>query len=224
VVTSRIGKPVEVQALWINALVIGARLCPARAEIYRAHAAQGQSAFPVRFWNPAQACLHDVIDVDHVPGVVDSSVRPNQIFAIGGLPLSLLADDQARVVVETVERRLFTPLGLRTLAPEDPAYVGRYAGDPETRDRAYHQGAVWPWLLGPFVEAWVRVRANSLQARREARERFVPPLLAHLATAGVGPVSEIADGDLPHQPGGCPFQAWSLGELLRLRETVLRIS
>jgi glycogen debranching enzyme len=123
----------------------------------------------------------------------------------------------ARGVVDLVERTLLTPLGLRSLAPDDPNYVPQYRGSPLERDTAYHQGTVWPWLLGPFVEAWLRVRGQSETSKAEARARFLPPLNAHLETAGLGHVSEVADGDPPHTPGGCPFQAWSLGELLRIQ-------
>jgi glycogen debranching enzyme len=123
-------------------------------------------------------------------------------------------------VVDLIEARLLTPLGLRTLAPDDPGYVGRYAGNRVQRDGAYHQGTVWPWLAGPFVEAWLRVRDGSAAARAEADARFLAPLRAHLGVAGLGHVSEVADGDAPHTPGGCPFQAWSLGELLRAERLV----
>jgi glycogen debranching enzyme len=112
-------------------------------------------------------------------------------------------------------------MGLRTLSPGDPAYVGRYEGGPQQRDGAYHQGTAWPFLAGAFVDAWVRVRGSTEEARREARERFLAPLLAHLDEAGLGHVSEIADGDAPHTPRGCPFQAWSLGELLRIDRVIL---
>jgi glycogen debranching enzyme len=122
----------------------------------------------------------------------------------------------ARQVVDRVESELVTPLGLRTLACWEPGYKGHYGGSPVERDGAYHQGTAWPWLLGPFVEAWLRVRGDTPSARRIARDRFVAPWLAHLEAAGVGHVSEIADGDFPHEPRGAPFQAWSLGELLRV--------
>jgi glycogen debranching enzyme len=148
-------------------------------------------------------------------------VRPNQILAVGGLPRGLLGAEQARRVVDLVESRLWTPLGLRSLDPAGAAYTPRYQGGPEERDGAYHQGTVWPWLLGPFVEAWVRVRGGTAAARTEARARFVDPLRAHLGEDGLGHVSEVADGDRPHTAGGCPFQAWSLGELIRLERTVL---
>lgn len=151
----------------------------------------------------------------------DASLRPNQILAVGGLPYPLLEGERARAVTDVVERRLLTPLGLRSLAPGEPGYAPRYAGDARSRDGAYHQGTVWPWLLGPFVEAWVRVRGGSEAVRREARRRFLEPLLGQLRDAGVGHVSEVADADPPHTPGGCPFQAWSVGEALRLDRSVL---
>jgi glycogen debranching enzyme len=152
---------------------------------------------------------------------VDASFRPNQLFAVGGLPHALLGGERARSVVDACERALWTPLGMRSLAPGEPGYSPRYEGDPATRDRAYHQGTAWPWLLGAFVEAWLRVRGGSEAARREARERFVAPLLTHLGEAGLGHVSEIADAEAPHAPRGCPFQAWSIAELLRLERGVL---
>ena len=135
---------------------------------------------------------------------------------------ALLDGEPARRVVDAVESRLLTPLGLRTLAPGEPGYAPRCAGGVAERDRAYHQGTVWPWLMGPFVEAWVRVRGDGEAVRAEARRRFVLPLRAHLEEAGLGHVSEIADGDLPHTPRGAPFQAWSLGELLRIEAALLR--
>ena len=142
-------------------------------------------------------------------------MRPNQIFAVGGLPFPLVDDAMARAIVATVERDLLTPMGLRSLAPSDPAYCPRYEGGVAQRDGAYHQGTVWPWLIGGFVDAWLRVHGDDAARRAEARRRFVAPLEAHLQTAGLGHVSEIADGDPPHTPRGCPFQAWSTGELIR---------
>jgi glycogen debranching enzyme len=118
-------------------------------------------------------------------------------------------------VVEAVERELLTPVGLRSLARGEPGYRPRYEGGPFERDSAYHQGTVWPWLIGPFVEAWLRVRGDTDEARREAKARFLDPLLGHLGEAGIGHLPEIADAEPPHTPRGCPFQAWSVGELLR---------
>lgn len=213
VVTPRIGKPVEIQALWINALRTAGRWSKRWAETE----STARASFLARFPNPKNGGLFDVVDADHQAGENDPRIRPNQIFAVGGLPHPVLEGDLARSVVDLVERTLLTPLGLRSLAPEDPEYVPHYRGSPVERDTAYHQGTVWPWLIGPFVEAWLRVRGQSEASKAEARARFLPPLIAHLETAGLGHVSEVADGDPPHTPGGCPFQAWSLAELLRIR-------
>jgi predicted glycogen debranching enzyme len=210
-VTPRIGKPVEIQALWINALRIGSSWSPRWADLAR----RATASFVDRYPNPGTG-LSDVVDVDGMRGAVDEKLRPNQILAVGGLPFALLEGDAARQVVDLVESKLLTPLGLRTLSPDDPDYVPEYRGDPAYRDRAYHQGTAWPWLMGPFVDAWLRVRGRSVEAKLEARRRFLAPLQAHLATDGIGHVSELADGAPPHQPGGCPFQAWSLGELIRI--------
>jgi predicted glycogen debranching enzyme len=216
VITPRIGKPVEVQALWINALKVGGSR-PAR---WRALAERASEAFRARFWNADAACLYDVVDVDHVPGTADASVRPNQIFAVGGLPFPVLEGEQARDVVRIVEERLWTPAGPRSLAPGDPAYVGTYGGGVESRDGAYHQGTVWPWLAGAFLEAKVRTAADPIRERREVRRTFFEPFLER-PTSGLGHLPEIADGDPPHHPRGCPFQAWSVGEALRLHLDVL---
>lgn len=215
--TSRIGKPVEVQALWLNALW----LMTARSERWQALFEQGRQSFAARFWNPDQRCLYDVVDCCGRLGENDASLRPNQLFAVGGLPLSLLPLDQARSVVDLAESELLTPTGLRTLGPREPGYTPRYLGDRRARDAAYHQGTAWPWLLGAFVEAWVRVRGDTRAVRAEARERFVVPLLKSSAEAP-SRIPEIADAEAPHVPRGCPFQAWSVAELARLSLTVLR--
>jgi len=212
VVTPRIGKPVEIQALWLNALSFAG----ARASEWRRLLDAGLASFERRFWNAERGCLYDVVDADHVDGRVDGRVRPNQIFAVGGLPRAIVEGDRARLIVERVERDLLTPVGLRTLAPYESGYTGRYEGDPSSRDRAYHQGTVWPWLMGAFVDAWIRVNGGTPAARDAARDRFVLPLIAELDRCGLGHLYEIADGDAPHTPRGCPFQAWSVGELLRL--------
>jgi predicted glycogen debranching enzyme len=218
VVTPRIGKPVEVQALWLNALRIVSRWDSTWREVYD----RGLAAFAERFWNAEWGWLNDVADPDHRPGTYDASLRPNQIFAVGGLPFPVIDAERARRVVEVVEANLLTPVGLRSLAPGDARYVRRYEGGVLQRDGSYHQGTVWPWLLGPFVEAWVRVRGNTIEARSEARLRFLGPLRRHLEQGGLGHVSEIADAEEPHAPRGCPFQAWSAGEALRLELSVLR--
>jgi predicted glycogen debranching enzyme len=211
VVTPRIGKPVEVETLWLAALKIGGQFDSQWSGVY----SRGLESFRARFWNESRGCLYDVVDVDHQAGKVDESVRPNQIFAVGGLPENLLDVKRARRVVDLVEERLWTPFGLRTLDPADPAYAPHYVGGVRERDSAYHQGTVWPWLAGPFIEAWVRVRGDSPQVRAQARTKFLAPLLERLDIAGLGHLPEIADGDAPHTPRGCPFQAWSLGELIR---------
>lgn len=216
-VTARCGKPVEVNALWLNALRIAARRTPQWRPLYR----QGHASFAARFWNDDAGGLYDVIDVDHRHGAVDTSVRPNQILAVGGLPFPVVGQANARRIVDGVERQLLTPLGLRTLAPQSRDYTPRYDGGPYARDAAYHQGTVWPWLIGPFVEAWLRVHGNSPANRAIARRRFLEPLLGHLDVAGLGHVSEIADAEPPFTPRGCPFQAWSMGEVIRLDRQVL---
>ncbi len=220
VVTPRIGKPVEVQALWINALRIAGR----RSARWAALASHAQATFVEQFWNDERGFLYDVVDVDHKVGVNDDRLRPNQVLAIGGLPYAVLEGEMARRVVDVVERQLWTPAGLRSLGPGEPGYIGHYRGDARQRDGAYHQGTVWPWLIGAFVEAWLRVRVDTTENRIEAASRFLGPLLRHYDVSGPGHVAEIADGDAPHTPGGCPFQAWSVGEALRLAEGVLRSS
>jgi predicted glycogen debranching enzyme len=216
-ITPRIGKPVEIQTLWLNALAVGAK-SSARWETLLE---KGRAAFEAKFWNENAGYLADVIDCDHQPGVIDLTFRPNQIFAVGGLPLMLLSKEKARRVVDAVEMLLLTLIGLRSLAPGEPGYALHYEGDSRARDSVYHQGTVWPWLIGPFVEAWVRVHGGNAAAKKKARARFLPALYEHLNHAGLGHISEICDAEPPHTPRGCPFQAWSLGELLRLERTVL---
>jgi predicted glycogen debranching enzyme len=216
-VTPRVGKAVEIQALWLNALRIGAMYSPR----WQAVLERGSGAFLERFWNERESYLFDVVDLDHRPGVVDPTFRPNQILAVGGLPFPLIGGLYARRIVDEVEARLWTPLGLRTLPADDPAFIGRCDGNVRQRLARSHQGAAWPWLLGPFVEAWVRVRGDTEEAKRQARTRFLVPILRHLDEAGLGHVSELADGSAPHTPRGSPFQAWSLGEVLRLSLQVL---
>jgi predicted glycogen debranching enzyme len=218
-VTPRIGKPVEIQALWINALRIGEELL-GRAEVdWRL----SQSKFLKKFWLEAEGYLADVVDVDHQVGTVDRSFRPNQLLAIGGLPFSLLDDIRALRMLEQVEQKLLTPVGPRTLAPDDPSYQAHCRGSVPERDSAYHQGTVWPWLLGPFVEGWVRAHGATTAIRKLARTKYLEPLREAFDSVGDGltHIPEIADGDAPHTARGCPFQAWSLGEYLRLDLAVL---
>ena len=214
VITPRIGKPVELQALWVNALAIAGRWPD--GDRWVAMALQARGSVVALFPDKATGGLIDVLDADGVPGARDRTIRPNQVLAAGGLPIPVLTPRLIAGVVAVAEAKLLTPLGLRTLAPDDPAYRGRYAGGPRARDEAYHQGTVWPWLLGPFVASWLTVHGGTAEAKAEARTRFLAPLTAHLHSFGIGHVSEVADGDAPHLPGGCPFQAWSLGELIRI--------
>ncbi len=213
VVTPRIGKPVEVQALWLNALRILEDFArqfgdTAAAEHYSKMAEAAAASFCKLFWNRELNCLYDVIAPD---GAADASLRPNQIFAIS-LPHTMLDADQARQVVDLVERELLTPGGLRTLAQGDPAYRGRYEGDPRSRDGAYHQGTVWPWLMGPFITAYLKTRG---EAGRTQAKTWIAGFASYLTQAGLGQISEIFDGDFPEEPRGAIAQAWSVGELLR---------
>jgi len=221
VVTPRRGKPVEIQALWYNALCIMEDLANrfedhAAEKRYRHMAAVAQWSFNRLFWNEKLGCLYDVIN----GGAPDPSIRPNQIFAVS-LPHSMLSRDLARKVVGKVEEHLLTPFGLRTLAPSDPRYRGSYSGGPAERDGAYHQGTVWPWLLGPFLTAYIKVNEESEEARRQP-EAWLSPLQAHLSEAGLGHISEIFEGDLPHRPCGCIAQAWSVAEILRVYSEEVR--
>jgi len=226
VVTPRIGKPVEINALWYNALRIAsdfaARLGDlSRADKWRGLAGKCLSAFGARFWNASRGCLYDVVDPFGVGGDADGSIRPNQLLAIS-LTHPILDKARWREVVDVCQRELWTPMGLRTLSPSDPAYRGRYDGDMASRDAAYHQGTAWPWLLGPFVTAFIRAHGDTPQSRAAAR-KFLAGFEPHLLQAGLGSISEIADGEAPHRPDGCPWQAWSVAEPLRaLCEDVLR--
>jgi predicted glycogen debranching enzyme len=214
VVTPRSGKPVEIQALWFNAVRVMEHLAiafgdSAASNHYAALAERNRQRFLDVFWNEAAGCLYDVI-TDARP---DSAIRPNQIFAVS-LPYPLLTGEKGLHVVEVVEWELLTPYGLRTLSPRDPNYRGRYAGDAKTRDSAYHQGTVWPWLLGPFLTAYVKVHDGTAEVRQRV-DRFLDPLREHMRQAGVGQISEVFDGDPPHHAGGCIAQAWSVAEVLR---------
>ncbi len=208
VVTPRHGKPVEINALWYNALRLSAKWLADPALDVEADA-MAQS-FRARFWNPQRGCLFDVLDGDPA---ASAKLRPNQILAVS-LPHSPLTAEQQRAVVAVVERELLTPFGLRTLERGDPDYKGRYRGSPLERDGAYHQGTVWPWLIGPFVEAYLRVNGRSAESLAHVRG-ILEPLSNEFARSGLGSLAEVYDGDEPHQPGGCPAQAWSVSEWLR---------
>ena len=213
--TPRYGKAVEVNALWYNALCLVAGFYTDRdiksAGHYRSMVDIVEDSFRRLFWSESKGYLNDCILPD---GSVDSTLRPNQIFAVS-LPFSPLSSQQQKSVVDVVQKYLLTPYGLRTLSPDDSRYEGRYIGPSAQRDRAYHQGTVWPYLMGAFVEGFLKVNGSSDESKARAAE-FIQPLLRHLTDNGcLGRVSEIFDGDHPHNPRGCFAQAWSVAELLR---------
>jgi predicted glycogen debranching enzyme len=215
VVTPRHGKPVEIQALWIRALAVGDRLATKFGERdfaadCRQDRARAVESFRRRFWYEGGKYLYDTIDG---PEGDDPSIRPNQVYAIS-LCDDLVTKEQAAQVLHIVKDHLLTPVGLRTLSPTDNRYRGRYEGGVPERDSAYHQGTVWPFLLGLFVTAWLKTFGLTAKARTEARS-FLEGIEAHLQGACLGQVSEVFDGDPPHHPQGCPAQAWSLAEPLR---------
>jgi predicted glycogen debranching enzyme len=215
VVTPRTGKAVEIEALWYNALRIMEELAQRfgdneRREQYALMAERARESFNKLFWYEQASCLYDVVDGDQR----DASIRPNQIFA-ASLPHSLLTPERAKSVVEVVRRDLLTPYGLRSLAPHDAQYRGRYEGDARSRDGAYHQGTVWAWLMGPFINAFLKTSDDIEEARATASD-WLAPFALHLKTAGLHHISEIFDADAPHTPRGCIAQAWSVAELLRV--------
>ncbi len=215
VVTPRTGKPVEIQALWYNALRImeefARRFGDSAPESIAGELAEHASgSFNSQFWNQPYFCLYDVVDGEFH----DGSIRPNQIFAVS-LAHTMLSSERARDVVETVRRELLTPFGLRTLSPHDPRYRGRYEGGVRERDSAYHMGTVWPWLMGPFLTAYLKSNGGTADARRNAAA-WLEQCCEQMFCAALGQISEIADGDPPYEPRGCFAQAWSVGELLRV--------
>ncbi|MBL8227810.1 MAG: glycogen debranching enzyme N-terminal domain-containing protein [Bryobacterales bacterium] len=215
VVTPRHGKPVEINALWYNAMRITTswahRFGGADYAAELENAAQlAASSFAAKFWNPAAGCLYDCL----LPSGPDDRIRPNQIFAIS-LPFPLMSADQQQSILRVVEERLLTPVGLRTLDPAHPEYRGRYEGGPLQRDGAYHQGTVWPWLLGPYISAKLQAFGSSAQQLRECHE-ILQPLEAEFQRCCLGSLAEIYDGDAPHHPVGAAAQAWSVAEALRV--------
>jgi len=215
VITPRIGKPVEIQALWYNALKIMTDFArkfgdEQDRQRYEAMAETARQSFNAVFWNDAEDCLFDVV----INGQRDGSVRPNQIFA-ASLHYSMLSIGQAQKVVEKVEAELLTPVGLRSLSPKDKDYCPIYIGSPLERDSAYHQGTVWGWLIGAFVDAYRRVYSNGNQVEKRVEE-ILSGFKNHLSEAGLGQISEIFDADAPHKPRGCMAQAWSVAEVLRV--------
>ena len=213
VATPRHGKPVEINALWYNALRIMESLCEKfdeDASAYRTRANQVKESFNAKFWDSSNQCLFDVVDGDEP----DDHIRPNQIYAVS-LPFSLLPEEQEKAVVALVEKVLFVGCGLRSLAPDHPDYHGIYCGALAKRDAAYHQGTAWGFLLGGFFSAYMKVNHHSSSAAENA-VHMLEPVRKHLSDSGcIGSISEIFDGDTPHNPRGCYAQAWSVGEVLR---------
>jgi len=211
VVTPRHGKPVEIQALWYNALRVmedlARRFKNAKQE-YGAMADKARTSFNKLFWNEQAGCLYDVIKGE----MRDTSIRPNQVIAIS-LTNTMVSKERAVSILRVIERELLTPRGLRTLSPSDPNYIGRYEGGPAARDGAYHQGTVWPWLMGPYITAYVKTFGPK--AGRNFAAMWLENFQQHLHEACLGQISEIFDGDAPHTPRGCVAQAWSVAELLR---------
>jgi len=211
VVTPRRGKAVEINALWYNALrLLAGWLAEAEdpeAVIYAAHADRARASFNRRFWIDSGTYLYDVVDGE---GGDDASFRPNQIFAIS-LDHPILDEARWESVVCAVRERLLTPVGLRSLAPGEADYKSHYFGDLRARDAAYHQGTVWAWLIGPFIDAWLKVYPKEREAARHFLDGFEP----HLAAAGIGSISEVFDAEPPFTPRGCIAQAWSVAEVLR---------
>jgi predicted glycogen debranching enzyme len=213
VVTPRRGKPVEIQALWYNALKLMAQW---QAQLhlkdfdYEQHAALARRSFNTRYWNEEAQCLYDVLDgpQDNGPAAA-GSIRPNQIFSIS-LSHPILQPQRWEQVIATVTRKLLTPYGLRTLSADHPDYKTHYRGALRARDAAYHQGTVWPWLIGHFIDALLKVRPDPTAARA-----LLSAFPAHLLEAGIGSISEVFDAEEPYCPGGCIAQAWSVAEVLR---------
>ncbi len=216
-VTPRSEKAVEIQALWYNALKIMQLLAEFfgehnKAEEYSEMADNVKESFLRKFWNQKQGYLYDALDTNENP---DPSLRPNQIIAVS-LDFSMLDKDKAEKIVEVIQKKLLTPYGLRTLSPEDPRYRGKYVGDWNNRNFAYHNGTAWPWLLGQFVTAFLKVKKYEAEWREYAFKNFLERLFTEqVFRAGLGTISEIFDGDFPYEPKGCISQAWSIAEPLR---------
>ena len=224
-VTPRTGKAVEIQALWYNALRTVQLLAERfghKTLAWRCSdmSAKARESFDREFWNKNKTCLFDLIDASGA----DSSVRPNQVFATA-LDFPILYQDKSEAVIDVVQRDLLTPCGLRTLALGDPRYHGKCEGNRQSRDEAYHNGTVWPWLLGPYTTAYIKVKGNEPESREFALTNLIEPLFSkQLFKAGLGTVSEIFDGDPPHKPRGCISQAWSIAEPMRAYvEDVLQV-
>jgi predicted glycogen debranching enzyme len=215
VVTPRRGKAVEINALWYNALQLVAKWLrqmgdEIAAQRYDEHAQRARVSFNQRFWFAEGGYLYDVVDCNGQNDTYDKSFRPNQIFAIS-LDNPVVNQERWNAVVDLVQKKLVTPVGLRSLSPDDPEYKPIYSGDLRSRDGAYHQGTVWAWLIGPFIDAWLKVHPDDTQGAR----KFLDTFPVHLSDDGLGTISEVFDAREPHMAGGCIAQAWSVAEVLR---------
>jgi predicted glycogen debranching enzyme len=215
-ITPRTGKAVEIQALWYNALKTMELLArefdeQELATKYGAFANKARLSFNQKYWNAKKGCLYDVLE----PSSVDASMRPNQILAVS-LDYSMIDNTKAKQIVDSVNNELVTPYGLRTLSLDDPKFVGKCEGNRRSRDNAYHNGTIWPWLLGPFITAYIKTYGAESETRNVAQEKFVLPLLKlTIYNGGLGTINEIFDCDPPNEPRGCIAQAWSVAEPLR---------
>ncbi|MDR0372652.1 MAG: glycogen debranching enzyme N-terminal domain-containing protein [Nitrososphaerota archaeon] len=225
IITPRAGKAVEIQALWYNALKTMEMLAdkfdePSSANQYATMAKQTHKSFNEKYWNPACSCLYDVLE----PNSADASIRPNQIFAVS-LDYTMLNKEISRHIVDIITREHTTPHGLRTLAMDDPKFMDKCAGDRNSRDNAYHNGTIWPWLLGPYITACLKVNDYSHQARKQTLDNLILPLFTEgIYKDGLGTINEIYDSKPPHKPRGCIAQAWSIAEPLRAYiEDILQI-
>ncbi|GAC1569063.1 MAG: hypothetical protein NVS3B20_22360 [Polyangiales bacterium] len=211
-VTPRRGKAVEINALWYNALrvlesFVGAEEGSDASRSIALHAERARRSFNARFWYPKGGHLYDVVDSE---GSDDPACRPNQVFAIS-LPHPILEESKWSAVMRAVRDELWTPVGLRSLSPSHPDYKARYDGDLRARDAAYHQGTVWGWLAGPFIDAWMKTHPDDISFAKSTLHGFD----AHLSEACVGSISEVFDAESPYHPRGCIAQAWSVAEVLR---------
>jgi predicted glycogen debranching enzyme len=215
VVTPRRGKAVEINALWYNALCLLENWVRQTgdekgADELAGHAARARKSFNERFWYEEGGYLYDIVDGEN--GEDDTACRPNQVFAIS-LAHPILNENRWKQVMQVVEHRLLTPNGLRTLAPGHPDFKSVYDGDLRSRDAAYHQGTVWAWLIGPYIDAWLKLHPNETD--RAMARGFLDGFQHHMAEACIGSISEIFDADAPYWPRGCVAQAWSVAEVLR---------
>ncbi|MDY0385734.1 MAG: amylo-alpha-1,6-glucosidase [Methanolobus sp.] len=215
-VTPRNGKACEINALWYNALIYATKIgkgLGVDVSAYNEISALTKSNFREKFWNDKKGCLYDCISVSGDSNVKDAAVRSNQIFAVS-LPYTMLSHEMEKSIVDVTTEELLTPYGLRTLSPNDSNYIGSYNGNLKTRDAAYHNGTVWPWLLGPYVTAYAKVY-KELPDLKDRLRAFLDMIEKHMDEACIGTISEVFDGDMPHSPGGCVSQAWSVAEITR---------